>query len=104
MRVQLFARDGELYVLARSEDRAQKELAMRRRQLVALQRDIKALARRARAGRVGAMRKINRRLGRLQERWAGAWKYLKEVQGQGRQVRWRWDSRRLRSLRLLDGS
>jgi transposase len=102
--VQLIARDGELYVLARSEDRAQKELAMRRRQLVGLQHDLKALARSARAGRVRAMDKIHHRLGRLQERWAGAWKYLQGVQCQGRQVTWAWDRRRLRNLRLLDGS
>jgi transposase len=104
VRVQLIARDEELYVLARSEDRAQKELAMRRRQLGGLHRDLRALAKSIRAGRLRAGDKIYHRLGRLQERWAGAWKYLKSVECQGRHLEWTWDRRRLRHLRLIDGS
>jgi transposase len=104
VRVQLIARDDELYVLARSEERAQKELAMRRRQLGGLYRDLRALERSIRTGRLRATGKIHHRLGRLQERWAGSWKYLKAVQCQSRHLAWTWDRRRLRHLRLLDGS
>jgi hypothetical protein len=38
VRVQLIERENEIYVLARSEERAQKELAMRRRVLGGLSR------------------------------------------------------------------
>jgi transposase len=46
MRVKLMERDGELYVLAQSEDRRRKENAIRRRKLKALVRGLNRLKRR----------------------------------------------------------
>ena len=43
--VKLFARDGELYVLAKSEGRRAKEIAIRRRKLVRLLRKLRAMRR-----------------------------------------------------------
>jgi hypothetical protein len=41
--VKLFARDGELYVLAKSEGRQAKEMAMRRKKLARLLRKLRAM-------------------------------------------------------------
>jgi transposase len=43
--VKLFARDGELYVLAKSEGRQAKEMAMRRKKLARLLRKLRAMRR-----------------------------------------------------------
>jgi len=104
VRVQLIEREHELYVLARSEDRAQKELAMRRRVLQGLSQDLRALARAVRRGRLVNQRKIDQRLGRIQERWATAWRYLASVEAGPEGVIWKWDSRRLRLMKLRDGA
>lgn len=45
VKVKLFAQDGELYVLARSEGRQAKEIAMRRKKLARLLRKLRALRR-----------------------------------------------------------
>src|SRR5437660_5163007 len=45
VQVKLFARDGELYVLAKSEGRQAKEMAMRRRKLARLLRKLRAMRR-----------------------------------------------------------
>ena len=60
--VKLFAEDGELYVLAKSEGRHAKERAMRRRKLVRLLKTLRQLRRRAPARdqlllRIGAAKK-----------------------------------------------
>jgi hypothetical protein len=51
MRVKLLARDGELYVLAQSDDRRHKENAMRRRKLGTLVRGLNRIKRSIRRGR-----------------------------------------------------
>lgn len=104
VRVQLIARGQELYVLARSDERAHKESAMRRRQLVGLHRDLRAMERSIRAGRLRSSDKVNIRLGRLQERWPGGWKYIQTAEFQNRQLRWAWNRERLRNIRLIDGA
>ena len=43
--VKLFAQDGELYVLAKSEGRQAKEMAMRRKKLARLLRKLRAMRR-----------------------------------------------------------
>src|ERR1700726_2072105 len=43
--VKLFARDGELYVLAKSDGRQAKEIAMRRKKLARLLRKLRAMRR-----------------------------------------------------------
>ena len=45
MEVKLFAQDGELYVLAKSEGRQAKEIAMRRKKLARLLRKLRAMRR-----------------------------------------------------------
>jgi transposase len=104
VKVQLVRRQGEVYVLARSEDRASKELAMRRRQLRGLSRDLKALRKSIRLGRVRKASIIHRRLGRFEERWAGAWKYLRSVEYSPQGLLWTWDKTLLRRMRLIDGA
>src|SRR4030095_12529958 len=100
VKVQLVRRAEEVYVLTRSEDRAEKELAMRRRQLRGLTKDLRALRKSIRHGRVRNGSLIHQRLGRFMERWSGAWKYIKEVIFDSEGLRWVWDKRLLRRMRL----
>jgi hypothetical protein len=104
VRVQLIEREDELYVLARSQERAQKELAMRRRVLGGLSRDLRALGRAVRQGHLVNQRKIDQRLGRIQERWPTAWGYLQCIDAGRGGVIWKWDSRQLRRRKLRDGA
>lgn len=104
VKVQLVSHEGEVYVLAKSQDRAQKELAMRRRQLKGLFKDLRALQKSVRKGRLRNKIKIYKKLGRIEERWSGAWKYLKDVELVDGQLRWQWDKPLLRRMRLIDGS
>jgi len=104
VQVQLIEREHEIYVLARSQARGEKELAMRRRWLQGASKDLRALKRLVHTGRLRDQRKIDQRLGRIQERWSPVWSYLKEIEVGPRCVRWRWDSRKLRSMRLRDGA
>lgn len=104
VQVQLIEREGEIYVLARSAQRADKERAMRRRVLRGLAADMKALQKSVRNRRLVSQRRIDQRLGRIQERWGSSWSYLKSVEAGPRGVRWRWDTRKLRWMRLRDGA
>jgi len=104
VQVQLVERDDEIYVLARSQARAQKELAMRRRWLQGASKDLRALQCSVRTGRLRDQRKIDQRLGRIQERWSTVWPYLQKIEAGPREVHWRWNSRKLRSMRLRDGA
>lgn len=104
VRVQLIEREHEIYVLARSEERAQKELAMRQRLLRGLSQDLRTLNRTIRRGRLVNQRKIDQRLGRIQERWGAAWRYLRHVDADTGGVTWQWDSRQLRLMKLRDGA
>ena len=79
IQVKFVERDGELYVLSRSLDRAEKERAMRMRVLHGLRKDLAKLSQEVRGGRVRRREFIYKRLGRLAERWPSAWSYLKEV-------------------------
>ena len=108
IRVQTIQRGGEVFVLARSCDRASKETAIRKRPLVALQRSLRRLALLLSKGRLKSMRKAYRRLGRLEERYATVWPYLEYAeileQGGGLMLLWKWSKERLRHLRLRDGA
>lgn len=104
VKVQLVSRSGEVFVLARSQDRAQKELAIRRRQLKGIYKDLRGLQKNIRKGRLRNERKIYKRLGRIEERWSGAWQYIKEVELTREGLQWEWDKRLLRRMRLIDGS
>jgi transposase len=108
VQVQTIQRGGEVFVLARSHDRAAKETAIRKRPLIALQRSLRRLALLLSKGRLKSPRKAYRRLGRLEERYASVWPYLQEVEiveqaGRLRLI-WKWSKERLRNIRLRDGA
>ncbi len=73
VQVQLIVQEQETYVLARSVERAQKEEAMRWRQIRGLMRDLVRLRRSIRKGTLADSDKVMMRLGRLSERWPRAW-------------------------------
>src|SRR5690606_29651701 len=108
VQVQTIQRGGEVFVLARSNDRAAKETAIRKRPLIALQRSFRRLALLLSKGRLKSPRKAYRRLGRLEERHASVWPYLEEAeiveQAGGLRLIWRWSKARLRNIRLRDGA
>ena len=108
VQVQTIQRDGEVFVLARSRDRAKKETAMRKRPLVALHRSLGKLALLIQNGRLKKNGKADRRLGRLEERFSGVWTYLEyaEIVERGGKAKlvWKWNKERLRNIRLRDGA
>ena len=103
VKVQLLAQGQETFVLARSEDRASKEQAMRWRQVRGLMRDLVCLRRSIRRGLIKDSDKILMRVGRLAERWSRAWAYL-AVKWQAGRLSWRWDRQGLRLAALRDGA
>jgi hypothetical protein len=72
VRVQLLKEGGETFVLARSLQRAKKESAILRSQLTRLHRSLRALSRIVARGGLKDSGKIERRLGRLEERYPKA--------------------------------
>jgi transposase len=108
IQAQTIQRGGEVFLLARSADRARKESAIRKRPLLGLHRSLRRLELLLNKGRLKNARKADRRLGRLEERYASAWPYLQsaeitEENGHPRLV-WKWSKERLRHLRLRDGA
>lgn len=104
VKVQLVKRGQEVYVLARSMDRAQKEAAMRRRMLKGLCHDLKALQASVKAGRIKSGSPLDRRLGRIEERWSKVWPYERDLQVNDEGLSWRWDSAKLRWMHQRDGA
>jgi transposase len=106
VQVQTIERDGEVFVLARSRDRASKETAIRKRPLIGLHRSLQRLALLIHKGRV--KKKADRRLGRLEERYSSVWSYLEyaEIVERGGQatLEWKWSKKRLRHLRIRAGA
>lgn len=103
VRVQLLPEGPETFVLARSEDRAQKEQAMRWRQVRGLMRDLVCLRRAIRRGTIKDEAKILMRVGRLAERWPRGWIYV-TVPWQAGHLSWQWDREALRLAGLRDGA
>jgi transposase len=103
VKVQLLPEGQETFVLARSEDRAKKEAAMRWRQVRGLMRDLVCLRRSIRRGTIKDEAKILMRLGRLAERWPRGWAYVAVNWEEGR-LSWRWDREALRLAALRDGA
>jgi transposase len=103
VQVQLIAQEQELYVLARSVDRARKEEAMRWRQICGLMRDLIRMRRALRKGTLVDSDKVLMRLGRLSERWPRAWRYVAADWKEGR-LTWRWDRQALRLAAHRDGA
>lgn len=116
VQVKVVQRDGEAYVLARSRPRRKKERAMRRRQLHGLRDDLRKLSKRVAAGHLKETDKIQQSIGRLAERWPGAWRFARvstapsrpepaeAAQGQAPAVTWAWDNPKLRSAMARDGA
>ena len=104
VKVQLIEQDHEVYVLAKSQERAAKEGAMRQRLLKGLSADLRAFKSAVADKRLTDQRKIDQRLGRIQERWSTVWPHLKEIQAGPAGVEWKWDLRALRRMRLQDGA
>jgi transposase len=101
--VQLLPEDEDLYVLCRSRDRAAKEQAMRFGQVRGLMRDIIRLRRAVRTGTLKDQAKLQQRLGRLQERYPRAWRYIM-VKVEGLRIEREWDRDKLKSAALRDGA
>ncbi len=104
VKVQLVQRDEEVFVLARSMERAHKESAMRRRLLKGLSTDLKALQKSIRSGRLSAGSKVDRRLGRIDERWSKVWLYVKDLKVEDRDLSWKWDTAKLKWMGHRDGA
>jgi len=101
--VKLIEREGELYVLTRSRERAERERTIRLRALHGLRNDLRTLSKQVRTGRLRKRDLILLRLGRLEERWPNAWAYLKKVDLTDAELVWRWDRKKLRSAWLQQG-
>ena len=104
VRVQLLEEGGETFVLARSLQRAKKESAMLRSQLLRLQRSLRALRRVVASGRLKDTSKIERRLGRLEERYPQGWSMLSAIEHRGGRLLWSWNKARLRGAKLRQGA
>jgi hypothetical protein len=87
--VKLVEREGELYVLTRSRERAERERTIRLRALHGLRNDLRKLSKQVRTGRLRKRDLILLRLGRLEERWPNAWAYLKSVELTDAELVWR---------------
>lgn len=103
VRVQLLPEGPETFVLARSEDRAKKEAALRGRQVRGLMRDLAGLRRAIRRGTIKDEAKILMRLGRFAERWPRGWAYV-AVSWQDGPLTWQWDREAWRRAGLRDGA
>ena len=104
VRVQLLLEGGETFVLARSLQRAKKESAMLRSQLVRLDRSLRALRRVVASGRLKDTNKIERRLGRLEERYPQGWSMLSAIEQRRGALLWSWNKARLRGAKLRQGA
>jgi len=104
VRVQLLSQGTETFVLARSLQRARKESAMLGNQLVRLHRSLRALSRVVARGGLKDAGKIERRLGRLEERYPQGWSMLSAVEHRRGQLSWSWNKARLRAAKLRQGA
>jgi len=101
--VQLVPQTEEVYVLCRSLGRKAKEKAMRGRALRGLIGDLRALRRGLREGQLKDPQKIQRRLGRLQERHPQVWKWV-TVKLAGSDLSWDWDRDKARRAIQAEGA
>jgi transposase len=108
--VRCVQRGDQTYVLARSRDRRAKERAIRRRQLLGLDGELRRLSTSVAAGRLKNADKVQQRLGRLAERWPMAWRFVQvEVErqtptGPASGVRWTYRLEKLRVALARDGA
>ena len=101
--VQLVGQEQEVFVLCRSARRKEKEAAMRRRVVLGLMRALVKVRRQLRRRRIKKETRLQRIVGRLQERYAVIWKYAR-VEVQGLKLSWDWDREQLRLAAQRDGA
>jgi transposase len=102
----LQAREQERYLFVRSPVRVQKDKAIRERFVARMQEGLKRLGRQVEQGRIKEPQKIQRRIGKLQERHKRGARFFRiELQEQGGSARLHWevDAQRLQEAELLDG-
>jgi hypothetical protein len=104
VRVQLLTEGTETFVLARSLQRAKKESAILRRELTRLHRSLRALGRAVERGGLKDSGKIERRLGRLEERYPKGWSMLSVIEHRRGRLLWSWNKARLRGAKLRQGA
>jgi len=101
--VQLVGQEQEVFVLCRSARRKEKEAAMRRRVVLGLMRALVKVRRQLRRRRIKKETRLQRIVGRLQERYAVIWKYAR-VEVAGLKLSWDWDREQLRLVAQRDGA
>jgi transposase len=104
VRVQLLKEGAETFVLARSLQRAKKESAILRSQLTRLHRSLRALSRIVARGGLKDSGKIERRLGRLEERYPQGWSMLSAIEHRHGRLLWSWNKARLQGAKLRQGA
>jgi transposase len=99
-------RDGVAFLLARSSQRKKKERAIRKRQLLGLQRGLKRLGDRVRKGRLRERDKVVEQVGRLKERFPQAARLATiAIAKRGTpQVAWKWRTDAIRAALIQDGA
>jgi len=103
VQVQLMSVQEETYVLAKSNRRAEKEKAMRWRVIRGLMGDLIKLRRSLRIGRIKNPARLERRLGRLEERYPQAHAYV-QITVEGLQLSWEWNREKLKLAQARDGA
>ena len=104
--VKLCPNDNDVYVLARSQGRVQKEHAMRRRVLKACVRDLIKLKRSVARGSIKDSKLIERRIAHLEERHRPMWRFLKHCRHDEKHQRleWEWNREKWRAAVKRDGA
>lgn len=93
------------YVLARSRQRAQKERAMRDRQILGLMRDVIKLSKRVRNGQLKDAGRIHQQIGRLRERYKVGRGYIQICYDEhSNRIQRVWDKEKLRLADAKDGA
>jgi transposase len=105
LHVQYIQEGSVRYVLARSRQRAEKERAMRRREIRGLMRDLVKLARRVRLGQLKDPGKIHQQIGRLRERYPVGRRYVSiHFDEAACRLERTWDKEKLRLAEARDGA
>ena len=104
--VKLCPTDDEVYVLARSQGRVQKEQAMRRRVLKACVRDLIKLKRSIARGSLKDPKLIERRIAHLEERHRPMWRFLKHCcyDESNQRLEWEWNRQKWQAAVKRDGA
>ena len=104
--VKLCPGDNDVYVLARSQGRVQKEHAMRRRVLKACVRDLIKLKRSVARGSIKDGRLVERRIAHLEERHRPMWRFLKHCRhNETKQcIEWEWNREKWQAAVRRDGA